>query len=283
MDNSWIKLNRKLRYKGFYQKSQYVHLWIHLLLSANHREQEFMWNKGVIKVKEGQLIAGRKKLSDDTGIPESTCEDILNFFETEDQIRQQKTPKFRLITILKWKSYQEKQQQSNNRPTTEKGTFSSKLEKTRQQKMSNEVDNIKLVSESSEKSNNKATTKQQQTDTNKNGKNGKKELYIAEQDSAEKSTFNHLGAKIIQSFSVFNPACKRYYANKTQRTACDLLIDEYGIDEVLKVIAVLPKTNKTPYLPKINTPLQLWEQYQSLKDGVYKKKMESINSNKGLV
>ena len=88
-----------------------------------------MTNGKIILIKEGQLITGRKALSAATGIPESTIEDILRLFESEQQIRQQKTTKYRLITILNWKEYQE--------------------------------------------SDNKATTKQQQADTNKNVKNEK--------------------------------------------------------------------------------------------------------------
>jgi len=58
-------------------------------------------------IREGQLITGRKKLSEETGIPETTIERILNVFENEQQIGQQKTTKYRLITILNWKEHQE--------------------------------------------------------------------------------------------------------------------------------------------------------------------------------
>jgi hypothetical protein len=58
----------------------------------------------------------------DTGIPASTVEDILNVFESEQQIRQLKNNKFRLLTVLNWKEYQEvrqaKQQQADSQPTT---------------------------------------------------------------------------------------------------------------------------------------------------------------------
>ena len=119
MDSGWVSIHRKLKEKGYYKKSQYVHLWIHLILSANHNTSEFFWNKKNIIVKPGQFITGRKALSSDTGIPESTVEDILNFLERQQQIKQEKTTKFRLITILKWKEYQKPNNKSNNRATTE--------------------------------------------------------------------------------------------------------------------------------------------------------------------
>lgn len=114
----WIKIHRKIQEKGFYNRSQYVHLWVHLLLSANHKEKELMWNNQIIVIREGQFVTGRKRLSEETGIPEGTIEDILNFFEKEQQIQQQKTTKYRLITVINWDTHQKIQQQSNNRATT---------------------------------------------------------------------------------------------------------------------------------------------------------------------
>lgn len=118
MNNGWIKLHRKIREKAYYKNSKYIHLWLHILLRANHKVNEFMWNNEIIIIKEGQFITGRKELSIETGINESTIEKILNLFEKEHQIEQQKTTKFRLITVINWKDYQEKEQQSNNRVTT---------------------------------------------------------------------------------------------------------------------------------------------------------------------
>ena len=119
MNNGWIKLHRKLKDKGYYKKPAYLALWIHLLLSANHDKKEFMWNGEIVMVKSGQLITGRKELSEQTGIPESTIEDILKLLERQHQIQQQKTTKFRLITIVKWGEYQKSDSKSNNRATTE--------------------------------------------------------------------------------------------------------------------------------------------------------------------
>jgi len=119
MNNGWIKLHRKLTEKGYYNKSHYVHLWVHLLLKANHKEKEFMWNKQLIMIKEGQLLTGRKELSKETGIPETTIERILEMLESEQQIGQQKTQKFRVITILNWKEYQQADIKTDNKRTTD--------------------------------------------------------------------------------------------------------------------------------------------------------------------
>lgn len=93
--------------------------------------------------------------------------------------------------------------------------------------------------------------------------------------------FSQLGAEIIKEFEYINPACKTMYANKTQRTACDGLIDEYGFDEVKKRIAVLPLTNKRPRyeFPHVNTPHQLFLNWTKLNDGAEQKSNEFQDKN----
>lgn len=73
-----------------------------------------MTNGKIIFIKEGQLLTGRKQLALGTGIPESTIEDILKLLENEHQIQQQKTTKYRLITIVNWSEHQK----SDSQPTT---------------------------------------------------------------------------------------------------------------------------------------------------------------------
>lgn len=65
-----------------------------------------MFNNQIIKLKEGQFVTGRKKLSLETGISESKIERILKLFESEQQIKQQTNNRNRIITILRWSQYQ---------------------------------------------------------------------------------------------------------------------------------------------------------------------------------
>ena len=118
MNNGYIRLYRKLRQEWFYKKPKILQLFIHLLLSANHEKKEFMWNDNLIMVKEGQIITGRKQLSEETGLAETTIERILQMLESGHQIGQQKTTKYRLITILKWKDYQNGDTKVDNKRTT---------------------------------------------------------------------------------------------------------------------------------------------------------------------
>lgn len=94
---------------------------------------------------------------------------------------------------------------------------------------------------------------------------------VTPSEESEEGIYN-LIPEIIKAFEEVNPACKKMYGNTTQRKACQNLLDEYGLEEILKFISWLPKTNKIPFVPQATTPVQLWEKWQAIKDGVQKEK-----------
>ena len=86
MNQGWIKLYRCLLDDAVCQKSAYFHLWVTLLLMAAHKEHEFIFNNRIQKLRPGQLITGRKKLSKLTGIPEMTIKHILKLFGVSEKL-----------------------------------------------------------------------------------------------------------------------------------------------------------------------------------------------------
>ena len=146
MDNNintgFIKVHRKLLHSSFYKRSQYVHLWLHLLLKANHSGKKIIWNNKEIEIQSGQLITGRIKLANETGINENTIQYILKFFENSSMIQQRNNSQNRIITIVSWHEFQK----FNNELTT-----------------------------AQQRNNNGLTTAQQRNNTNKNVKNEKNE------------------------------------------------------------------------------------------------------------
>lgn len=98
-------------------KPLWFSVWVHLLLLANHQEENtFIWNGKVEHQVKGQFITGRKKLAQLCGVSESLIERVLIYLESERQIEQQKTNKYRLITIVNWGTYQT----SDNKKTTKR-------------------------------------------------------------------------------------------------------------------------------------------------------------------
>jgi hypothetical protein len=115
--SGWIKIHRQLKEKAYYKDSEFIHLWLHLLLCANHANGEYLNGYEIIKLKKGQFVTGRKKLSLETGISESKIERILKVFESEQQIEQQTNSRSRVISILLWDKYQQTEQQVDSKWT----------------------------------------------------------------------------------------------------------------------------------------------------------------------
>lgn len=98
----WIKLHRKIKDWEWYNDSQTLHLFIHLLLSANSKNKN--WHG--IEVKRGQVIVGRRKLSKLTGISERSVRTSLKRLKSTHELTIKTTNKYSIITICNYESYQ---------------------------------------------------------------------------------------------------------------------------------------------------------------------------------
>ncbi len=105
---------------------------------------------------------------------------------------------------------------------------------------------------------------------------------ISNKDTAETSSAGI--SDTIKSFEGINPACKSYYGNKTQRKACQELIDAYTLERVLVIIEkTLPRTNGLQFFPTITTPVQLRDKWVALESAVRKyqaDKEKTLSKNK---
>lgn len=103
----------------------------------------------------------------------------------------------------------------------------------------------------------------------------KLELELEPKPKAEQSSAKEISV-IIDSFKEVNPAYSKWFSNKTQRSACARLLTQHKLDKILKVITILPRTNKMPYMPKITTPLNLEDKWANLEAQLISKKSESL-------
>ncbi|MFZ4857967.1 MAG: conserved phage C-terminal domain-containing protein [Desulfuromonadaceae bacterium] len=121
----WIKLHRAVKHSSVYQDSERLHLWIHLLLSANHEPAIVMLDDGQqVELAAGQFIVSRSSLARATGICESKIERTINRYKNEQMIEQISFSKFRIISICNWHEYQSGEQITeaitNRKPDTVK-------------------------------------------------------------------------------------------------------------------------------------------------------------------
>ena len=98
----WINLYRKFEDWEWFNKSEMVHLFLYLLLKANHDDKK--WNG--IAIKRGQVITGIHSISLKTGISVRSVRTCLNRLISTNEITRKTTNKFSIITICNYESYQ---------------------------------------------------------------------------------------------------------------------------------------------------------------------------------
>jgi len=122
-NNGWIKLHRKILDNPIVMKdADHLAVWIYLLLNASHKGYPALFGGKKVILQPGQLITGRLKIAEVTGVQSNKVYRILNLLKNEHQIEQQTSSKNSLITITNWELYQESEQQNeqqvNNKCTT---------------------------------------------------------------------------------------------------------------------------------------------------------------------
>ena len=93
-----------------------VHLFIYLLINANHEDGNWMG----ISIKRGQIVTGRNSLSENTGISSQTIRTCLSRLKSTNEITIKSTNKYSIITITKYDDYQGlilNSNQQTNQPT----------------------------------------------------------------------------------------------------------------------------------------------------------------------
>mgnify|MGYP003626869550 CR=1 FL=1 len=124
----WVKIHRKFLEWGWYNNSEAVHLFIHLLLKANHKEKK--WQD--LTIKKGSFVTSLKSLHADTGISNQRIRTILDRLESTNEIVVKSTNKFRIISLVKYKDYQIKEEVlTNNQQTNNKQITTTKEGKKR--------------------------------------------------------------------------------------------------------------------------------------------------------
>lgn len=125
----WVSIHRKIMELSWFNKSDYVHLWLYLLLKANYQDKEIYIGNEKVLVKRGELLTSRNKLSEVVHVQESKIYRILKCFENEHQIEQRKTKKYTVISIVNYDKYQKNEQvveqQMNNKRTTDEQSMNT--------------------------------------------------------------------------------------------------------------------------------------------------------------
>lgn len=234
MNNGWIKLHRSIIDNAFCSKSlERMGFWIYLLTRANHTDKAFYHGNQKVTVRKGQLLSGRKIMASDCHVSEMKISRWLSDMVLLQQIEQQTTNKYRIITILNWNRYQDS-------------------EHPIEQQM-----------------NNKRTTDEQQMNTNNNDKNEDNSTKVEGEVSpprvdvfAPKSKFGREDVNtLLGAISKMTPTGKLDGSEKDNRRLATTIIKKYTLETALKA---LRNIKGSFYEGKINSARDLHNHFNAL-------------------
>lgn len=99
----FIVIDRKIRDWKWWGVANAMALWLHILVNANWKDGFFLGEP----IPRGSFVTSLPKLSDETGMSESTIRRWLKRFEDDGQIEQKVTNKYRVIKVLNYSAYQD--------------------------------------------------------------------------------------------------------------------------------------------------------------------------------
>lgn len=133
--SGWIKIHRKFLDWEWFNKSEAVHLFMYLVLKANHTDGQWQG----IDIKKGQFVTSFGKISSDTGISLQTIRTLLKKFEKTNEINIQTTNKYSVITICKYETYQQEEKKKNKQLTNKQQTTNNQLTTNKNNKNNKEI------------------------------------------------------------------------------------------------------------------------------------------------
>ena len=120
MDESWVKLYRKLKEWSWADNPNMVALWVRLLIEVNYEDRQ----GHDITIRRGQFVTSVASLSTKTGLSYKQIRTCIDRLEKTGEIIKKATNKYTIITLCNFESYQPQQEaegQTNGKQTANEG------------------------------------------------------------------------------------------------------------------------------------------------------------------
>lgn len=155
MDKGWITLHRKLLDKPIWFEStpEQKVILITLLLMANHKEREWEWMGKPYKAKPGQFVTSLESIRQKCGkgISLQNIRTAIKRFEKYEFLTNEVTKVNRLITIVNWEFYQDKNSELTKKLTVNQQSVNNQLTTNNNDKQCNNETNNNITSKKSKK------------------------------------------------------------------------------------------------------------------------------------
>ena len=127
-NNGFIVINKKILKWEWYQDTNTVRLFLHLLLIANWEDKKWQG----VEIKRGQVVTSLKHLVQQTKLTLQQVRTSLTRLISTHEITKTATNKYTVITINNYNKYQEYNKQANIQLTNKQQTNNKQITTTKQ-------------------------------------------------------------------------------------------------------------------------------------------------------
>lgn len=129
MSSGYIKLHRQLQRWEWYTAPNHVHIFVHLLISANHKDGRWRGHD----YKRGDVLTSLGKIASDTGLSVRNVRTVLKNLESTGEITKSVTSQLTHLTLCNYDIYQssefEGDKPTDKRPTSDRQAGDNKQER----------------------------------------------------------------------------------------------------------------------------------------------------------
>ena len=135
MSTGWIKLHRQLLDWEWYDDINASRVFIHLMLTANHKDNKW---RG-IEIKRGSRLTSLDKLSKETNLSVSKIRTVIKKLISTNEIASKSHSQHTVFTMINYDSYQEDDKQISKRMANESQTNDKRMTTNKNVKNDNNV------------------------------------------------------------------------------------------------------------------------------------------------
>ena len=130
MDNTYIKLFRKMLTWEWYGDTNTFRVFMHILLRANYEPSRYKGHE----IGAGECVFGRKKWAKELKLSEQEIRTAMNHLKATGEITTKATNKFTIVHLEKWEFWQIEEGKATKKPTNNQPTTNQQLTTSKESK-----------------------------------------------------------------------------------------------------------------------------------------------------
>jgi hypothetical protein len=119
MENSWIKLHRKILENWvFKQRPEYLKIWVYILIAANWKPSKALVNGQFVTIERGEMLTSYRSLAEGAGTTVQIVKTFLKYAENDGMISVKSNTAATRLKILNYEDLQGRENNDQHTPNT---------------------------------------------------------------------------------------------------------------------------------------------------------------------